>query len=79
MLLINWSGLKRFYGLPLFKGHRDKRIWYFEVKWLGIQITLYSIEMAHQMLGSLNTLARESQADSKESQEDRRYGPKSKS
>lgn len=54
MLMINWTGLKRFYYLPSFEYDRFDSIWYCCVRFLGVEFSVYSRSMASAMIRTLN-------------------------
>lgn len=45
MLLINWTGMNKTYWMPVFKWKAFGKLWFFEIKFLLLQITLYSVEL----------------------------------
>ena len=52
MLLINWTkGFSQTYWRPVFHRRADgKGLWYFEVKFLRVQVCLYSRDMGMKFL-----------------------------
>ena len=50
MILINMTGLDRFYWLPVVAGNRCGPIWYLEVKFLRVQVCLYSRVMGAEVI-----------------------------
>lgn len=55
MLSFNWSGLNRIYWFPEFH-HKfaGDGLWFLEVKWLGVQASLYSVEMGREVVKAMN-------------------------
>ncbi len=54
MLLINWTGgFSRGFWWPYFGRGRDGTLWYAEVRFLRVQVILYSREMGQKMLDIL--------------------------
>ena len=56
MILFNFTGLNRVYWLPMFQHQNDgARLWYATLRWLGIEVHIYSRLMGSvviQMFGN---------------------------
>lgn len=60
MILINFTGLDHFRWLPRFERDSDgSGVWYACVKWLNVETTACSIEMATRMITRLNSMIRQ--------------------
>ena len=55
MLCFNYSGLNRFYWLPEFHRRFEPHgLWFVEMKWLGVQVSLYSVEVGREIVKAMN-------------------------
>lgn len=54
MLLIKWFGLKKFYLVPNFSWGHDKDLWFFEIKFIFLQISIYSRTIAEEIVSAVN-------------------------
>jgi hypothetical protein len=54
MLLIKWFGLKKFYIVPNFSWGHDKDLWFFEIKFIFLQISVYSRTIAEEIVSVVN-------------------------
>jgi hypothetical protein len=51
LILINMTGLERWYWLPSFARESDgDGLWYWDVKWLGVQLSAHSKPMGCEMI-----------------------------
>lgn len=54
MLIVNWSGLGKIYWIPKIEyASCDRKLWFFGIKFLCIQVCLYSCETANYLIDSI--------------------------
>lgn len=50
VFLLNLTGIDRVYWLPWWKFQTDGAgLWYFDLKWLGVQFMIYSRQMGEEI------------------------------
>lgn len=60
MIVVNLTGLKRFYWIPYVERSSDGfGLWYASVRWLGVEVIAYSKEMATEFIQRLNASTKE--------------------
>lgn len=55
MITINFTGLNRVYWLPNIHHESDHDgLWYVAIRWLGIEVFFYSVEMGIELVHRIN-------------------------
>lgn len=55
MILLNWTGNDEPRRIPAFERDSDgKGVWFWSVRWLGMEMVCYSKAMATQLIDRLN-------------------------
>jgi len=59
MILFNFTGLARFYWLPVVEHSKYGNLWYFSIRWLNVEIIVYSKIMATEFIRRINSSDKE--------------------
>jgi len=55
MITFNFTGLSRVYWLPSFFHESDHAgLWFTVIRWLGVEVMVYSVEMATEFVKRIN-------------------------
>jgi hypothetical protein len=56
LIMCNLTGLKKFYFLPspAFQKCAEHKLWYFDIKWLFVQLTIYNKVMGIEVIRKLS-------------------------
>jgi hypothetical protein len=64
LVMLNMTGLKRWYWWPVFHGEfHDRRLWYVGFKWLQLEATVYGPDMGLATVRMLNEYAERAKPD----------------